>query len=114
METTRMLFTTRGAIGIRLAKLLRRQRLWPEARAVLEECWQSNAFPYPAAIELAKLLEHQARDVEAAWRLVTEALSLLKLAAVPNVEWQADLKRRLDRLETRRKARRSDELALAG
>jgi hypothetical protein len=114
MQTTRILFTTRGAIGIRLARLLRRQRLWTEARSVLEECWHSNAFPYPAAIELAKLLEHQARDLEAAWRLVSEALSLLQAAAVPNQEWKADLERLFHRLETRRKRRTDDELAIAG
>ena len=106
-------FTARGAIGLRLAKLLRRQGQWAEARAVLEECWHCQAFPYPAAIELAKLLEHQARDLEAARRLVGDALRLLSVAVVPNPQWQADLRRRMQRLD-RRRQRGTDELALTG
>jgi hypothetical protein len=53
------------------------------------------------AIELAKLLEHQARDLTAARRLVGDALRLLALAAVPNPQWRADLERRLRRLDRR-------------
>ena len=41
----------RGAIGLRLARLLRRDGRWGEARTVLEECWQTQSYPYPAAIE---------------------------------------------------------------
>jgi uncharacterized protein YprB with RNaseH-like and TPR domain len=104
----------RGAIGMRLARLLRRQGLWREARAVLEECWQTQVFPYPAAIELAKLLEHQAKDLRAARRIVGDALRLLAVAAVPNAQWQVDLEARLQRLD--RRLRRDDrpELALTG
>src|SRR5207244_11950012 len=91
----------RGALGIRLARLLGRKGQWQQARAVLEECWMPQCYPYPAAIELAKLLEHRARDPAAARRLVLEALSLLAVAAVPDARWQADLERRRDRLDRR-------------
>jgi len=91
----------RGAVGLRLARLLRRDGRWGEARTVLEECWQTQSYPYPAAIELAKLLEHQARDLSAARRIVSDALGLLVLAAVPNPQWQTDLERRLGRLDRR-------------
>ena len=91
----------RGALGLRLARLLRRQGRWEEARAVLEECWRTQSYPYPVAIELAKLLEHQARDCNAARRIVGDALRLLALAAVPNPQWRADLERRLQRLDRR-------------
>lgn len=92
---------TRGALGLRLARLLRRQGRWEEARAVLEECWHTQTYPYPAAIELAKLLEHQARDLAAARRIVSDALRLLAVAVVSNAQWQADLERRQQRLERR-------------
>jgi hypothetical protein len=92
---------TRGALGLRLARLLRRQGRWEEARAVLEECWQTQTYPYPAAIELAKLLEHQARDLAAARRIVSDALRLLAVAVVSNAQWRADLERRQQRLERR-------------
>jgi hypothetical protein len=92
---------TRGALGLRLARLLRRQGRWEEARAVLEECWHSQTYPYPAAIELAKLLEHQARDLTAARRIVSDALRLLALAVVSNAQWRTDLERRQQRLERR-------------
>ena len=91
----------RGALGLRLARLLRRQGRWEEARAVLEECWQTQTYPYPAAIELAKLLEHQARDVAAARRIVSDALRLLAVAVVSNAQWRMDLERRQQRLERR-------------
>jgi len=68
---------------------------------VLEECWRTQSYPYPVAIELAKLLEHQARDFNAARRIVGDALRLLALAAVPNPQWRADLERRLQRLDRR-------------
>jgi uncharacterized protein YprB with RNaseH-like and TPR domain len=90
-----------GALGLRLARLLRRQGRWQEARSVLEECWRTQSYPYPVAIELAKLLEHQARDCNAARRIVGDALRLLALAAVPNPQWRADLERRLQRLDRR-------------
>jgi uncharacterized protein len=90
-----------GALGLRLARLLRRQGRWEEARSVLEECWRTQAYPYPVAIELAKLLEHQARDFNAARRIVGDALRLLALAAVPNPQWRADLERRVQRLDRR-------------
>jgi uncharacterized protein HemY len=90
-----------GALGLRLGRLLRRQGRWEEARLVLEECWRTQSYPYPAAIELAKLLEHQARDLNAARRIVGDALRLLALAAVPNPQWRADLERRLQRLDRR-------------
>lgn len=111
---TRLTFTARGAIGLRLARLLRRNGSWTEARDVLEECWHSQSFPYPAAIELAKLLEHQARDLQAARRLVGDALGLLALAAVPNPQWQADLERRMRRFERRLGPAQTDGLALTG
>jgi uncharacterized protein len=91
----------RGALGLRLARLLRRQGRWEEARSVLEECWRTQSYPYPVAIELAKLLEHQARDFNAARRIVGDALRLLALAAVPNPQWRADLERRVQRLDRR-------------
>src|SRR5439155_19193298 len=65
------------------------------------ECWQTQSYPYPAAIELAKLLEHQARDPSAARRIVSDALGLLVFAAVPNPQWRTDLERRLGRLDRR-------------
>ena len=90
-----------GALGLRLARLLRRQGRWEEARSVLEECWRTQSYPYPVAIELAKLLEHQARDLNAARRIVGDALRLLAMAVVPNVQWQEDLERRQRRLDRR-------------
>jgi uncharacterized protein YprB with RNaseH-like and TPR domain len=90
-----------GALGLRLARLLRRQGRWEEARVVLEECWRTQSYPYPVAIELAKLLEHQARDLNAARRIVGDALRLLAIAAVPNPQWRADLERRSQRLDRR-------------
>jgi hypothetical protein len=102
---------TRGALGLRLARLLRRQGRWEEARGVLEECWQTQTYPYPAAIELAKLLEHQARDLAAARRIVGDALRLLAVAVVSNAQWQADLERRQQRLE--RRLGRNDARAFA-
>ena len=92
---------THGAVGLRLARLLRRQGRWQEARAVLEECWRTQSYPYPVAIELAKLLEHQARDLTAARRIVSDALRLLAVAVVPNAQWQGDLERRQRRLDRR-------------
>ena len=106
--------SVKGAVGLRLARLLRRQGSWPEARAVLEECWQCQAYPYPAAIELAKLLEHQARDLPAAHRIVTDALRLLEMAVVPNVDWQADLEQRLRRIDRRLGSPDRQMLALTG
>ena len=91
----------RGALGLRLARLLRRQACWEEARSVLEECWRTQSYPYPVAIELAKLLEHQARDLDAARRIVSDALRLLAVAVVPNPQWRADLERRQRRLDRR-------------
>jgi hypothetical protein len=91
----------RGALGLRLARLLRRQGRWEEARSVLEECWRTQSYPYPVAIELAKLLEHQARDFRAARRIVGDALRLLALAAAPNPQWRTDLERRSQRLDRR-------------
>ena len=91
----------RGALGLRLARLLRREARWEEARSVLEECWRTQSYPYPVAIELAKLLEHQARDLNAARRIVSDALRLLAVAVVPNPQWRADLERRQWRLDRR-------------
>jgi hypothetical protein len=68
---------------------------------VLEECWRSQSYPYPVAIELAKLLEHQARDLNAARRIVSDALHLLAMAVVPNPQWYGDLARRQQRLDRR-------------
>ena len=93
--------TMGGPLGLRLARLLRRQGRWEEARSVLEECWRTQSYPYPVAIELAKLLEHQARDLSAARRIVSDALRLLALAVVPNPQWRADLERRSQRLDRR-------------
>jgi uncharacterized protein len=90
-----------GPLGLRLARLLRRRGRWEEARSVLEECWRTQSYPYPVAIELAKLLEHQARDLNAARRIVGDALRLLALAVVPNPQWRADLERRSARLDRR-------------
>jgi uncharacterized protein YprB with RNaseH-like and TPR domain len=106
--------TARGAIGLRLARLLRREGRWPEARTVLEECWRTQSYPYPAAIELAKLLEHQARDFNAARRVVSDALRLLAVAAVPNLQWRTDLERRLFRLDRRLGSEDRLVLALTG
>jgi hypothetical protein len=80
----------------------------------LEECWRTQSYPYPAAIELAKLLEHQAKDLDAARRLVSDALRLLALAVVSNVEWRGDLERRLKRLDRRVGVHDRLELALTG
>jgi uncharacterized protein len=103
-----------GALGLRLARLLRRQGRWEEARTVLEECWRTQSYPYPVAIELAKLLEHQARDFNAARRIVGDALRLLALAAAPNPQWRADLERRLLRLDRRLRVGDRLEFALTG
>ena len=92
---------TRGALGLRLARLLRREGRWEEARSVLEECWKTQVYPYQAAIELAKLLEHQARDLAAARQIVSDALRLLAVAVVSNAQWRADLERRQRRLDRR-------------
>jgi uncharacterized protein len=105
---------TRGALGLRLARLLRRQGRWEEARAVLEECWQTQTYPYQAAIELAKLLEHQARDLTAARRIVSDALRLLAVAVVSNAQWRADLERRQQRLERRLGRHDARAFALTG
>ena len=107
-------FAARGAIGLRLARLLRRNGRWTEARAVLEECWRTQSYPYPAAIELAKLLEHQAKDLSAARRVVGDALALLAIAAVSKGQWQVDLERRLQRLDRRLGVDERAELALTG
>ena len=109
-----MRFTVRGAIGLRLARLLRRSGRWAEARVVLEECWRTQSYPYPAAIELAKLLEHEARDLSAARRVVSDALRLLTIAVVSNAQWQIDLERRLQRLDRRLGVDARPELALTG
>jgi hypothetical protein len=90
-----------GALGLRLARLLRQRGGWEEARLVLEECWRTQSYPYPVAIELAKLLEHQARDLDAARRIVSDALRLLAVAVVPNAQWKGDLERRQRRLDRR-------------
>jgi uncharacterized protein YprB with RNaseH-like and TPR domain len=90
-----------GALGLRLARLLRRRGRWEEAQSVLEECWRTQSYPYPVAIELAKLLEHQARDLKAARRIVSDALHLLAMAVVPNPHWYGDLERRQRRLDRR-------------
>ncbi len=81
---------------------------------ILEECWRTQSYPYPVAIELAKLLEHQARDLSAARRIVGDALRLLALAAVPNPQWRADLERRLQRLDRRLMGAASLSLLYAG
>jgi len=107
-------FAARGAIGLRLARLLRRNGRWTEARAVLEECWRTQSYPYPAAIELAKLLEHQAKDLSAARRVVGDALALLAIAAVSKGQWQVGLERRLQRLDRRLGVDERPELALTG
>jgi hypothetical protein len=80
---------------------LRRAGRWRQARAVLEECWATQSYPYPAAIELAKLLEHEVRDLPAARRLVGEALALLAVALVGDERWRTDLERRRARLDQR-------------
>jgi hypothetical protein len=90
-----------GAVGLRLARLLRRAGRWRQARVVLEECWATQSYPYPAAIELAKLLEHEVRDLPAARRLVGEALALLAVALVGDERWRRDLERRRARLDQR-------------
>jgi uncharacterized protein len=104
----------KGAAGLRLARLLRRTGRWPEAREILECCWATQTYPYPAAIELAKLLEHQARDLLAARRLVGDAQNLLRMAAVPDARWASDLERRRTRLDRRLGWEREGELALTG
>jgi hypothetical protein len=90
-----------GAVGLRLARLLRRSGRWRQAQVVLEECWATQSYPYPAAIELAKLLEHEVRDLRAARRLVGEALALLAVAVVGDERWRLDLERRRARLDER-------------
>ena len=107
-------FAARGSIGLRLARLLRRHGRWTEARGVLEECWRTQSYPYPAAIELAKLLEHQAKDLGAARRVVSDALRLLAIAVVSNAQWRVDLERRLERLDRRLGVDERPELALTG
>ena len=106
--------THRGAVGLRLARLLRRGGRWREAKAILDECWRTHCYPYPAAIELAKLLEHQARDPVAALRVVAEALNLLTMALMSDDRWRVDLERRRRRLDRRVGSRDRDRLALTG
>ena len=103
-----------GALGLRLARLLRRQGRWEEARSVLEECWRTQSYPYLVAIELAKLLEHQAGDLNAARRIVSDALRLLAVAVVPNPQWRGDLERRQRRLDRRLGATDRRPFALTG
>ena len=105
---------TSSAPPSRLDEKLHQILYKPEARAVLEECWRIQSYPYPAAIELAKLLEHQAKDLSAARRVVGDALSLLAIAAVSNGHWQVDLERRLQRLDRRVGVDERPELALTG
>jgi hypothetical protein len=105
--------THRGAVGLRLARLLRRRGRWQEAQQVLAECWRTQCHPYPAAIELAKLLEHQARDPVAALRVVAEALELMTMAVITDDRWRIELERRRLRLD-KRVARIGRELALTG
>ncbi len=106
--------TQRGAVGLRLARLLRRCGRWREAQRVLDECWRTQCYPYPVAIELAKLLEHQARDPVAALRVVAEALNLLSMAFIGDDRWRLDLERRRRRLDRRVGHRDRDRLALTG
>ncbi len=106
--------TQRGAVGLRLARLLRRQGRWPEARLVLDECWRTQCYPYPAAIELAKLLEHQARDPAGALRVVAEALNLLTMAVIGDERWLVDLEQRRRRLDHRLARAGRGQLALTG
>jgi uncharacterized protein YprB with RNaseH-like and TPR domain len=92
----------RGSLGLRLARLLRRSGEWRPALSVLRECWVTRCHPYPAAIELAKLLEHQARDPGAARAVVAEALDVLPGAVIPLLpRWQQDLEKRMRRLESK-------------
>ena len=81
---------------------------------MLETCWSTQQYPYPAAVELAKLLEHEARDLRAARRLVLDALQLLEVAAAWDGRWRLDLERRRARLDRRIGDGRIDELALTG
>ena len=109
----------RGALGLRLARLLCRTGRWREARPVLEACWSAQAYPYPAALELAKLLEHRARDLPEALRLVADALRLHRMAGIADPRWAEDLERRRVRLERRlsgaaRAVSRARELPLTG
>jgi len=106
--------TQRGAVGLKLARLLRRQGRWPEAKTVLDECWRTQCYPYPAAIELAKLLEHQARDPAGALRVVAEALNLLTMAVIGDDRWRTDLERRRRRLDLRVGLSSRGELAFTG
>jgi uncharacterized protein YprB with RNaseH-like and TPR domain len=91
----------RGTLGLRLARRLRQAGRWREAQAVLEECWRTHCYPYQAALELAKLLEHQARDFLAARRLVDDALAMLGVAVVDDGRLRTDLERRRGRLDRR-------------
>jgi len=104
----------RGALGIRLSRLLRRAGRWPEARLVLEECWATQSYPYQAAAELAKLLEHQARDPRAAARLVGDALTLLATALVADDRLRRELEQRRQRLDRRLQAPHPLGLGLTG
>ncbi|MEO6796862.1 MAG: ribonuclease H-like domain-containing protein [Candidatus Dormibacter sp.] len=106
--------TQRGAVGLRLARLLRRQGRWHEAKEVLDECWRTQCYPYPAAIELAKLLEHQARDPAGALRVVAEALNLLTMAVIRDDRWRVDLEQRRHRLDVRVRRASRGRLALTG
>ena len=113
-ESDAMPGTQRGAVGLRLARLLRRQGRWREARLVLDECWRTQCYPYPAAIELAKLLEHQARDPVGALRIVAEALDLLTIAVIGDDRWRIDLEQRRRRLDLRVQRSSRGQLALTG
>jgi hypothetical protein len=92
--------------GLRRARLLRRARRPEEAIEVLRALWHSHPHGYGAAIELAKVLEHAARDVRGALYLVAGALE--RLVASPeegmvSAQWRQDLEWRCARL--RRRAR---------
>ena len=81
---------------------------------MLDECRRTQGLPYPAAIELAKLLEHQARDPAGALRVVAEALNLLTMAVIRDDRWRVDLEQRRHRLDVRVRRASRGRLALTG
>lgn len=102
----------RGSLGIRLARLLRKTGELKQARQVLEECWITQRHPYQAAIELAKLLEHQLRDITAAYRLVCDALTLIDSSALIDQRLRGELEHRRDRLDLRVRGKSKADLRL--
>src|SRR5207247_1061307 len=83
-------------------------------------CWHGSKRCSAAPTALIHSIALGARvpwkpaDLSAARRIVSDALGLLVLAAVPNPQWQTDLERRLGRLDRRLGTDHGRAFALTG